>query len=159
MQYLTDPNFTINATYEICFSNFVNNSATVTDPKEVTFLQPDYFTHYAFGRGGGLSVHINGNASYNNFLIQNCTFEGNTALFGAGMFVELQGKGYTNSFIIQNSVFLSNKVISTKLGYTGTSGGGVMLRYIIFSPQKGAVLSNVVTFVTLHAKTGHVRTW
>ena len=144
---LTDQKYTINATYEICFSNFVNNSATVTDPKQVAFLQPDYFTHYAFGRGGGLSVHINGNASYNKFVIQNCTFKSNTALFGAGMFVELQDKGYTNSFIMQNSAFLSNKVVSNKLGYTGTSGDGFMLKYIIFSTQEGNVSYDIVTFI------------
>ena len=144
---LTNSGFTINATYKIIFSNFINNSATVTDPKEMPFFQPNYFTHYAVGRGGGLSVHINGNASYNDFIIENCIFENNTALYGGGMFIEVQDKGYNNTFIIQNSNFFSNRVITTELDYLGTSGGGIMLRYIIisqFSQQEGI---NVATFI------------
>ena len=143
----TNANFTIAATYEISNSNFINNTGTVTNPREVAFLRSGHFTHYAFGRGGGLSVYIKGNANHNSFIVENCNFEGNVALFGAGMFVELQDTGNHNLFIIRNSEFLSNKVISSRLGYTGTSGGGVMLNFVIFSPQEGIVLHNRATFI------------
>ena len=142
----TIENFTTKAEYEISNSNFINNTGSVTDPKEVAFLRSGFYTHFAFGRGGGLSVYLKGNANHNNFTVDNCTFEGNVALFGAGMFVELQDRSNHNMFIIQNSVFLSNKVISSRLGYTGTSGGGVMIDYVIFRPQKGTVLYNSVKF-------------
>ena len=142
----TIENFTTKADYEISNSNFVNNTGSVTNPEGVAFLRSGFYTHFAFGRGGGLSVYLKGNASHNNFTVDNCKFEGNGALFGAGMFVELQDKSNHNTFIIQNSMFLSNKVISSRLGYTGTSGGGAMIDYVIFSPQKGSVLCNTVTF-------------
>ena len=143
----TNANFTANATYEISFSNFTNNTATVTNPEEVSFLRSGYYTHFAFGRGGGLSVYIKGNASCNTFKIESCHFEDNVALFGAGMFVELQDASTHNMFTIQNSLYISNKVISIPLGYTGTSGGGVMLDYVIFSPQKRVVLNNSAIFI------------
>ena len=143
----TNPTFTIGIKFEISFSNFINNTATVTNPDKVSFLRSGYFTHYAFGRGGGLSVYIKGDANNNDFVIENCKFEGNVALFGAGMFVELQDNSHGNSFIIQNSVFTYNRVISSALGYTGTSGGGVMFDYIIYSPQKRAVSNNSAKFI------------
>ena len=143
----TQENFTTKAVYKIEESRFINNTGTVTDPKKVAFLRSGSYTHYAFGRGGGLSVYIKGNSSCNSFVIKNCIFEDNVALYGAGMFVELQDSSNYNSFTIQNSEFLSNKVISTKLGYTGTSGGGVMVDYIIYSSENTAVLYNNATFI------------
>ena len=143
----TNEKFTTKAKYNISNSKFINNTGTVTNPKGVAFLRAGgFYTHFAFGRGGGLSVYIKGSASHNDFTVDNCKFKGNIALFGAGMFVELQDTSNNNSFIIQNSQFLSNKVISSRLGYTGTSGGGAMVDYVIFSPQKGIVLYNNVTF-------------
>ena len=143
----TQENFTTKAVYKIDESRFINNTGTVTDPKKVAFLHSGSYTHYAFGRGGGLSVYIKGNASYNFFKIKNCTFEGNIALYGAGMFVELEDTCNHNSLTVIDSFFIFNKVISSNLGFTGTSGGGVMLNYVIYGPQNGIVLYNNATFI------------
>ena len=145
----TQRNFTTCAAYTISYTNFTFNTGSLVNPQRVSFIRPSNFTHYAFGRGGGLSLYIKGNASYNIFKIKNCTFEGNIALYGAGMFVELEDTSNHNSLTVKNSFFVSNKVISNNLGFTGTSGGGVMLDYVIFSPQNGIVLYNNATFINV----------
>jgi len=81
----TETKFTTNATYTIEYSNFTQNLGSTTDPKRTAFIRAGNYVHIAFGRGGGLSIYLKGNASYNMFTILNCTFTENTALYGAGI--------------------------------------------------------------------------
>ena len=139
----TATKFTTNAIYTIEYTDFTQNIGSTTNPNRTAFIRAGNYTHFAFGRGGGLSIYLKGNASYNNFKILNCTFTNNSALFGAGLFIELQDTSNKNNFSIKNSHFKSNKVISERLGYTGTSGGGAMLDYIIFNKDSGVLHNNV----------------
>ena len=144
----TETKFTTNAIYTIEYSNFTQNLGSTTNPNRTAFIRGGNYTHFAFGRGGGLSIYLKGNASCNNFKISNCTFTNNSALFGAGLFIELQDTSNNNHFGIRGSHFKFNKVISERLGYTGTSGGGAMLGYIIFNKNSG-VLYNTVAFIDI----------
>jgi len=141
----TETKFTTKAAYTIEHSYFTQNNGSTSDPKRTAFIRAGNHTHFAFGRGGGLSIYLKGNASCNNFKISNCTFTENSALFGAGLFIELQDTSNNNHFGIRGSHFKLNKVISERLGYTGTSGGGAMLGYIIFNKDSG-VLYNTAAF-------------
>ena len=143
---MTVARFTSEATYIIEYCKFIQNIGSTTDPERTAFIRAGNHTHFAFGRGGGLSIYLKGNASFNNFTISNIMFIKNTALFGAGMFIELQDTSNNNKFGISCSHFISNKVISQRLGYTGTSGGGAMLDFIIFNKDSG-VLYNTVAFI------------
>jgi len=142
----TETKFTTNASYTIEHSYFTQNVGSTTDPKRTAFIRASNYTHIAFGRGGGLSIYLKGNASYNMFTILHCTFIENTALYGAGMFIELQDSSNHNNFAIKDSCFKLNKVFSKILGFTGTSGGGVMLDYNIFN-NNNQILYNSVAFI------------
>jgi len=142
----TEANFTTNANYTIAHSNFTQNLGSTSDPKRTAFIRAGNHTHFAFGRGGGLSIYLKGKASYNNFKAINCSFIGNSAMYGAGMFVELQDTSNHNNLIIKDCYFGLNAIISERLGYTGTSGGGAMLSFIIFNSNT-TVLYNSAAFI------------
>ncbi|XP_065897607.1 uncharacterized protein [Dysidea avara] len=139
-------NYNSHTKYTIKYSNFTLNNATTTNPERTAFIRAGNHTHIAFGRGGGLSVYLKGNASYHTFTILNCTFTENSALYGAGMFIELQDSSNHNNFSIKNSHFELNKIFSKRLGFTGTSGGGAMLDYNIFN-NNNEILYNSVAFI------------
>ena len=141
-----EPKFTTKATYTIEYSNFTQNLGSTTDPKRTAFIRAGKYTHFAFGRGGGLSIYFKGNASYNNFGIIRCLFTNNSAIYGAGMFIELQDTSNRNNLTVTNCYFGLNEIISERLGYTGTSGGGAMLSFIIFNSNT-TILHNSATFV------------
>ena len=138
-------NFT---TYEITFSNFVKNIGSTTDPQRTGTIHAGYHEHFAFGRGGGISIYFMGNASCNVFNIINCYFTENKGQFGAGMFVAFQDSCHNNTLNVKDSRFISNQVIEKKLDYIGTSGGGVMLDYVIVNNKEYNIilLHNKATF-------------
>ena len=143
---LTDSNFTNNATYIIRLVQFIRNIGSTADPERTGMIRAGHHKHFAFGRGGGMSVNIIGNASYNVFKIVNCTFKENIAQFGAGMYITFQDSCYGNLLHVKDSQFISNKVIARKLDYTGTTGGGVMLDYVIYNNQEDNVMHNKAIF-------------
>ena len=143
---LTDSNFTNNAAYMISFSKFIGNIGSTADPERTGMIRAGHDKHFAFGRGGGMSVNIIGNASYNVFKIINCTFKENIAQFGAGLYITFQDSCYGNLLNVEDTQFSSNRVIARKLDYTGTSGGGVMLDYVIFNNQEDNLLCNKAVF-------------
>ena len=116
-------------------SKFINNSATL--PKGLlnthTFILPHKQSHSAFGRGGGISVFIKGNASNNHVKVENSIFEKNSALWGGGIFAEFQDSAHNNNFSATTCTLRNNKVAminSTSSGLTG--GGGVRVGFIYF---------------------------
>ena len=144
--YLTDSNFTMNATYDVSFSKFIKNVGSTTDPEKTGTVHAGYHQRYVFGRGGGLSIRVMGNASYKAFKIKDCIFKENSAQFGAGMFVAFQDSCYSNILSVKNSQFISNKVIAKKFDYIGTSGGGVMLDYVIINNKEDTLSHNTAIF-------------
>ena len=143
---LTELAYSSHAKYVIKFSNFIENVGSAVHADRVAFIRASNYTHFAFGGGGGLSIYLKGNASCNNFVVINCTFSENIASFGAGMYVELQDTSNCNNFTVTGSRFYLNKVFPLNLGYTGTSGGGVMFDYVIFG-SRNHIEQNSATFV------------
>ncbi len=86
---------------------FANNKAQNADSgatnSNSTYIVPYRADHEAFGRGGGLSIFIKGNASKNLFTISGCLFENNSALWGGGLFVEFHDDTFNNTVIVMNS--------------------------------------------------------
>ena len=77
--------------------------------------QNDSSTYNSFGLGGGMSILLRGNATNNSFLLEDCHFHKNKALWGAGLFVESKHNAIGNILNIINSKFVGNNA---------TYGGG-----------------------------------
>ena len=72
--------------YQFTRCTFKNNVAndSVVNPL-VNYIVPSTSNHMAFGRGGGLSIFVNGDSHSNTFNVMNCTFSGNKAAWGGGL--------------------------------------------------------------------------
>ena len=118
-----DINTISNSQYIINGSVFSYNDASGSEEQTVRFVLPYKTYHYAFGRGGGLSIFFKGNAANNAFSIANCIFEGNNAVYGGGLYVEMQDNSYNNNVILySHNVFIDNSV--------DEAGGGMLVSYL-----------------------------
>lgn len=118
--------------YNITQTWFVNNVATTVGSNSPNFTKPQGLDHQAFGRGGGLSIFFKGNATGNQFIIKDCFFINNTALWGGGLFIEFQDNTRKNS-IVQNGSIVDNNGCSHTTAYyqnSGTAGGGSRIGFI-----------------------------
>lgn len=115
-------------------SKFVNNNASLPSNllNNDTFILPHKKYHSAFGRGGGISVFFKGNSSNNTFLIHNCTFANNAALWGGGVFAEFQDRARSNNFTVSSSKIRRNSVSYDESNNSGTGGGGARVGFIYF---------------------------
>ena len=122
-----------NSYSQYIFSNctFMNNRANVSNQNSnATFVIPYRADHEAFGRGGGLSIFLKGNATGNRFKISDCQFESNQAVWGGGLFIELQDDTVNNSIYVSNSNFSNNSCYFTV--DSGTSGGGMRIGHYVY---------------------------
>ena len=115
-----------NARFEFFNCTFKDNFAQ--NWREGGFIYPQKMNHQAFSRGGGLSLYIRGNNSGNTFIVDECIFENNAALWGGGFFVELNDNAYGNTIVVNNSKFIRNK---SPLRWGG-GGGGLRLTHYIY---------------------------
>lgn len=101
-----------NNTYVFQNCSFIDNVAPeppgVPGSKSSDFLPPQHTNHMSLGRGGGLSFYLRSNASYNHFLVEQCTFINNYAVWGGGFFTEVVDNCYQNSFTIKQCTFTGN---------------------------------------------------
>ena len=83
-------------------------------------LQRNYTANLNGGVGGGLAVVIGGNSVNNTVVIKSCTFENNSAVFGAGLAIVMTGGAKSNEVIISESC---------KFSYNSATeaGGGMLL--------------------------------
>ena len=137
---------TVNQNANYLFSNctFVYNKADSIDPTNAsTFILPLGRNHIAFGRGGGLSIFFNGNASHNRVSITDCSFDNNRALWGGGLFVEFHDTAGDNLVSVGGITgFVSNKCLS--MNKSGTGGGGMRIGHYVYGESVG------MNTVTLH---------
>lgn len=115
---------------------FGNNSAPTvamapTDRRG--FNMPSGLKYNSFGKGGGLSIIVKGDAYSNTFTITNCRFLCNQAQHGGGLFVSFLDNTYGNSISVQGSSFLGNRcplerVTPPNIMFSGgptSTGGGI----------------------------------
>ena len=120
-----------NALFSISNTKFLNNIADNQDGfSNATFIVPYQSNHQAFGRGGGLSIFMNGLASSNKILVTDCLFENNTAQWGGGGFIEFHDEVDNNQIVFTNCIFIENKCIYTLV--SGTGGGGMRIGHYIY---------------------------
>ena len=148
LQYGTtnvDVKYTKEAVFYITNSTFEGNIANISNFDNNTFILPHKQYHAAFGRGGGLSVFVKGNASNNYIEIDNCTFKDNQAVWGGGMFVEFQDTSHDNVFVVRSSLLENNTLYYNDIRNEGTGGGGARMGYIYFNDFTS--YGNNITFI------------
>ena len=111
---------------------FSQNQAEVAEEYKNSFSIENRTSHIAFGRGGGLSITVAGNAHANTFSVVNCTFSENVAVWGAGLFAQFQDSVTDNSFNVTGSHFVSNTLPFSVADRTGTGGGGVRVGFVFY---------------------------
>lgn len=126
-----------NADAKYVFDNctFVLNNASnpqlgQSAKNSTSFIVPFRADHMAFGRGGGLSIFVKGNATRNSFVVNNCHFINNSALWGGGLFVEFHDNTSSNAVIVTGSSMKQNECFFT--ADFGTAGGGMRLGHYVF---------------------------
>ena len=129
-----------NYTFQSC--KFRHNVADNLDTQDrSTYIVPHGTDHEAFGRGGGLSVFLNGNANNIRIEVLDCLFDGNRALWGGGMFVELHDLVWGNNIIVEGTLFVNNWCPYTIS--EGTGGGGMRVGLYVF--EQGAEHPSIST--------------
>ena len=124
------------AQYLFSRSTFSHNRANNSDNVSVsTFIIPHRSNHESFGRGGGLSILINGNASDNIISVSECFFDSNEAVWGGGLFVEYHDNTANNTINVLNSNFTNNKCYFTT--HSGTGSGGMRIGYFVYDNVNG----------------------
>ncbi len=131
--------FSENARYAIENCTLAGNVAHVNEISNVSFAPfiPHARDHWAFGRGGGLSVFFKGSARNINIVVEDCHISNNTALWGAGVFVEFQDNTSRSEFVLRRSHVEDNRCYSDVSFHEGTGGGGLRLGYIFYNDSRG----------------------
>ena len=127
----TDRNTESTYTFDNC--SFTRNKANHSISKHSTFIVPFRADHVAFGRGGGLSIFMKGNASKNTVDISYCNFTKNLALWGGGLFVEFHDNTFNNTVRVTHSILEKNECYFDL--NSGTGGGGMRIGHIVFGGE------------------------
>ena len=120
-------------TFKNC--SFVENTAE----HEYSRLSVEGQNYISFGRGGGISIILRGNASKNTFTMDGCSFVGNVALWGAGLFLEFHDNAQNNSMTVSHSYFGNN---------SATYGGGAI--------RVGTTIQQLSTGNNVTVKSSHI---
>ena len=123
------------AQYHFIDCVFSHNIANNADNLDVlsTYIIPYRSAHEAFGRGGGLSFYIKGNATQNILNVSGCVFDSNQALWGGGLFIEFHDDAINNTLIVSQTRFENNSChLSSD---SGTDGGGMRLAHYVYHPH------------------------
>ena len=149
-----------NATYSFEKCEFKNNIAKSVGQKSSqnssNYIIPYKQSHMAFGRGGGLSIMFKGNASGNRFIVSDCIFRDNRAIWGGGLLVSFMGISLDNALLVTDSSFLNNKCIPPhKESGHGTGGGGMRIGHNILQTLNLRSPGNRVTLNRSHFDGNH----
>ena len=146
--YNDEPNvntsYTSNAYYMIDSTIFSSNGAN-TNVSRGNIILPLGKYHSGFGRGGGLSLYVIGNASNVKFEVTNCSFVNNTALWGGGLLVEFLDNAHDNYVFVNDSEFIDNS-IHYNPKFEGTGGSGVRVNMLMSADLNSVIYNNSVTF-------------
>ena len=123
-----DPFYKRNANSSYFFLNctFRENQAINPVPKHTYNIKVSRYNHAASGQGGGLSIHIKGDAKNNSFILSDCQFFKNSATWGGGLHIEMDDNSTNNSIRISSCNFSNNsaaRILEQQDTYTG--GGAI----------------------------------
>ena len=116
---------TSNNQYRITGCLFVDNVAETISPNAVTFADSKGPRVQRLGWGGGLMIALMGSASRNNFVVENCTFKGNSAPIGGGIAFQMTEAASYNNITVNSSQLMENTAHQ--------GGGGIHFGYIFYN--------------------------
>ena len=125
---LKDPSrerFVSNSQWIFNNCNFIQNTAE----HNYSYLSVEDQNYMSFGRGGGISIMVRGNATNNKFFIDGCRFIDNVALWGAGLFLEFHDNALNNTMTVSHSYFQNNSATY--------AGGGIRIGTTLQLPSTG----------------------
>ena len=131
--------FTHNNQYRISGCQFNNNIAKTVSPNAVTFADSKGPRVQRLGWGGGLMIALTGSASQNNFVVENCIFEANSAPIGGGIAFQMTEAANYNTITVNQSVLIGNVALQ--------GGGGIHFGYSFFNASH--VNNNAYNFDTV----------
>ena len=150
--------YTHGANYFIDQSLFGHNVGTAANQEKLyTFIFPEKSNHFAFGRGGGMSVFFKGYAHNNTVIVNGSVFISNIALWGGGIFVEYQDFATLNQFAVYNSALENNYLYNKQSSKRGTGGGGSRVGFIFYDQthvENNSVLYDNCKFINNSAYFG-----
>ena len=128
--------------YQLSSCKFFENQATPGDIK-TTHIAHHCNNFPLPGRGGGMTVYFNGNASGNNISVSRCMFSRNSAELGGGLFVSFLGSSNNNKVEIISSTFESNNCSrEPSLVSRYSSGAGAKINFNSKLRDNQAIISN-----------------
>ena len=142
------PHNNTGAIYVFRSSHFFKNNAlylNTNDKLNRTYYIPYKTDYFSFGRGGGLSIVLKGNASDNSIIVDDCVLSENRALWGGGVFVEFEDNSNNNRIMFNNTDFMLNYVVNDS-PTNGTGGGGARVDFLYFNESLDNSHNNSVTF-------------
>ena len=96
-----------NGTYELIF---VRLNGSLND-KQDDVLFDEISSAPKLGQGGGLTIHLCGNASGNTMFLSWCSFYNNKAKWGGGMYIGISNTTQNNKISVSHTTFYSNKAV------------------------------------------------
>ena len=99
-----------------------NNNSFVSEVLQTESIL-SYSVHRTLSHGGGMEIRLEGQATGNTFLLSNCNFTRNVAIWGGGLEIGIGEDSSFNSVKVTSSNFSQN---------TGLVGGGI--RMGVFPP-------------------------
>ena len=130
------------AQYQLSSCKFIENQATSGDIK-TTHIAHHCNNFPLPGRGGGMTVYFNGNASGNNVSVSGCTFFRNSAELGGGLYVSFLGSSNNNKVEIISSTFDENSCSrEPSLVSQYSTGGGAKINFKSKLHNNQAIISN-----------------
>ena len=136
-----------NVTYTFHKCHFESNKASTLDS---SFNRAKGTNFQSLGRGGGLTIFWKGVAENNIVTVSDCSFQGNSAIWGGGLYVAFQDSPKNNTAIINNSTFENNSCYEQ-------GGGGAIVGYLFFDddlPQNNSIIFQHCNFTNNTARFG-----
>ena len=96
-----------NGIYELIF---VRLNGSLND-KQDDVLFDEISSAPKLGQGGGLTIHLCGNASGNTMFLSWCSFYNNKAKWGGGMYIGISNTTQNNKISVSHTTFYSNKAV------------------------------------------------
>ena len=94
--------YNISSTYLIKNCSFTNNNATLLSG-DLTSIISATGHYFGMGRGGGVTMYINGNSRNHSIQFQKCRFRNNSAVHGGGLYLQFGDEPSNNIVSIENA--------------------------------------------------------
>ena len=127
-----------NAYYTIINSTFTSNNGSMVKQETTRFISPIQENYEQFGRGGAISVHLNGFAENNTINVIDCYINNNQAVWGAGLQLDVLNFAKNNKIVVKWVTFFNNSCPIN----AGTGGGAIRICY--FPQVKVKAPTNII---------------